>query len=51
MTYHAMMFFWELSEKHWLLKPFEIIGDWLEDWGLEHGHLMLAPDLLEGMEK
>lgn len=51
MTYHAMMFFWMLSEKHWLLKPFEMIGDFLEDWGLEHGHIKFKREFMEGITK
>jgi len=42
MTYHAMCFFWALSEKHWFLRPFEKIGDFLEDWGFKNGHIVLS---------
>jgi hypothetical protein len=34
-----MKWFWALSERHWLLKPVEIIGDWMEDYGLDHGYI------------
>lgn len=51
MTYHAMCFFWALSEKHWLLKPFEIIGDFLEDWGFKHGHIVLSDEVEEAIRE
>jgi hypothetical protein len=51
MTYHAMMFFWKLSEKHWLLRPFEIIGDLLEDLGLERGYVTFNDRVISALKK
>lgn len=51
MTYHAMMFFWKLSEKHWLLTPFELIGNVLEDWGLSHGYITFSDKVMESIKR
>jgi len=36
-----MKFFWRVSEKHWLFLPFCWLGDWMEDFGLDHGFIRL----------
>ena len=51
MYYDLMLFFWHLSEKHWLLKPFEWLGNWMEDYGLDHGHIRFNDDIMARIEE
>lgn len=46
----TMKFFWRLSEKHWLLLPFEWIGDWMEDYGLDHQLIQFNDEIMERLE-
>jgi hypothetical protein len=41
-----MHFFWRISEKHWIFRPLAIIGNWLEDWGLYHGHIQFNAEIM-----
>lgn len=46
----TMKFFWWLSERHWLLKPFELIGDWMEDYGLDHGYIQFNDEIMKAID-
>jgi hypothetical protein len=50
MIQKLMLFFWRLSEKHWILRPFELIGDFLEEWGLDHGYVRFNQEIMEAIE-
>jgi hypothetical protein len=43
----TMKFFWRLSEIHWLLLPFEWIGDWMEDYGLDHEYIRFNNEIMD----